>query len=169
MHTHARTRAHTHTHFHALQIKPLKTGQSWWKAKARQRFQFCLPWKTGLILHAVGYSGQAEWMENPILESYINISFPHIVFQLKSSYNEAGGNSLERAVNHWDGCQNAGKRAGASKGPNPPQSLRSVSQWYLIKEGNCSETLSYVPLPTVSPQIKANSRIRWKQAAGWSD
>lgn len=44
-------------------------------------------------------------MENPTLKSYINISFLRIVFQLKSSYNEAGGDSPGTAVNHRDGCQ----------------------------------------------------------------
>lgn len=60
-------------------------------------------------------------MENPTLESYINISFPHIVFQLKSSHNEARGDSPGSVVNHGDGCQG---RCKADRRSRPPQPTR---------------------------------------------
>lgn len=48
-------------------------------------------------------------MENPTFKSYINISFAHIVFQLKCSNNEGRGDSLARAFKHPDGCQSVTK------------------------------------------------------------
>lgn len=134
-------------HTHTQDKNPCKTGHSWWKATAGQKFQLCLAWKTGLILHAVRYSGEVEWMENPTLESYINISFPHIVLQLKSSHNEAGGDSPGRVVNHWDGCQEHCEkdRRSTTAPTNPGPS-------YLLGDGTRPEKqCSRIPSPKPPP------------------
>lgn len=88
---------------------------------------------TGLILHAVKYSSETEWMENPTFKSYINISFSHIVFQLKCSYNEGRGDSLARAFKHPDGCQTVIKRRECQTGTSQPQFL------YLLGDSPCCE------------------------------
>lgn len=110
--THIPTHTHSQTYYRQISAKP---DTDWWKAVAREKFQWCLAGTTGFILHAVKYSSETEWMENPTFKSYINISFSHRVFQLKCSYNEGRGDSLDRAFKHPDGCQTVIKRRGNVK------------------------------------------------------
>lgn len=58
-------------------------------------------------------------MENPTLKSYINISFPRIVFQLKSSHREAEVTAQGWLLTTGIAVRSAVKGTGASKRPQP--------------------------------------------------
>lgn len=108
-------------------------------------------------MHAVKYSGDTEWMENPTFKSYINISFSHTVFQLKCSNNEGRGDSLARAFKHPDGCQSVIKRRGMSKRSQPTPVSLCAWRWSLMREATAlAYYLRLLILRNAEQKIAAN-------------